>query len=131
MTLGQRTVNPLTDILLADDQAEVRSAIRLLLEHEFALDAIHEAGDLDTALCCVRDCPLDVVILDWELDVAIAAFVEALRACPGAPRLLAISGRPQARTEAMDLGVDGFVSKTEAPEVLLSMLRALLARERP
>jgi len=115
-----------TLILLADDQAEVRSALRLLLEHELGLDDIREAGDLQATISCAQHHALDIVILDWELDGAIPQLVAELHRCPGRPRVLAMSGQPQAKAEAFDSGVDAFISKTEAPEVLLDTLRSLL-----
>ena len=119
----------MTTVLLADDQIEVRSALRLLLEQELGLKTIHEAADVDTALQCARKRPLDIVIVDWELGDEIAQLVVELRRCACAPKILAMSGRPQAKAEALQLGVDGFISKTETPEILLSVLRSLLSGE--
>ena len=48
-----------------------------------------------------------------------------LRTAVPAVRLIALSGRPEQRVEALECGVDAFVCKGDAPEALISTVRAL------
>jgi DNA-binding NarL/FixJ family response regulator len=117
-------------VLLADDQAEVRSALRLLLEQEPEIVVAGEAEDLAGLLAAACRMPggADVVLLDWELpglgrqDVSIVQ-----RAWPGA-RLVAMSGHPEAQSQSLSAGADGFVSKGDPPERLLAVLDACCRR---
>ena len=110
-------------ILLADDQAKVRSALRLLLEQEPDLDVLGEAVDTQGLLDWVRAVHPDVVLLDWELlGLSHNGVLSELRAiCPHL-LVVALSGKPEARQEAQDAGVDAFVSKGDPPERLLATL---------
>lgn len=110
-------------VLLADDQAKVRSALRLLLTDEPHVKVIGEAIDSTGLLDWVKaTCP-DAVLLDWELPgLPAAALLPVLHIhCPQL-RVIALSGRPEARNKALSAGADAFVSKGDPPEVLLSSL---------
>ena len=107
-------------ILLADDQSEVRSALRLLLEQEAVLTIVEEVSEADELLAQVEmTCP-DVVLLDWELPgLQASVVVPSLRAmCPHLS-VIALSGLPEAREAAISADVDGFVNKGDPPERLL------------
>jgi DNA-binding NarL/FixJ family response regulator len=108
-------------VLIADDQSRVRSALRLLLEHQPGVQILGEAVDVTGLLDWVKaTCP-DLVLLDWELPGLEA---DSLLPTLGefCPRLMviALSGRPEARRAALDAGVDAFVSKSDPPERLLA-----------
>ena len=115
-------------VLIADDQPQVRSALRLLLRQEPGVTVVGEADDVERALALVDEQRPDLVLLDWELpDLRVVGpakpagdrLLPALRAhCPGA-RVIALSGRPEARQAALDAGADVFVSKGDPPERLL------------
>jgi DNA-binding NarL/FixJ family response regulator len=115
-------------ILLADDQPEVRSALRLLLEQEPGLAVSGEAGDVATLLTLAQEGSPDLLLLDWELPGcnAVDAISRFRTCCPDAV-VIALSGRSGAREAALAAGVDHFVSKGEPPERLLDTIR--IARE--
>jgi len=107
-------------VLLADDQAKVRSALRLLLEHQPEVEVLGEAVDTTGLLDWVKaTCP-DLVLLDWELPGLPAAALLSLlhNQCPDL-RVIALSSRPEACQAAMDAGADAFMSKGDPPERLL------------
>ncbi|MBC7251241.1 MAG: response regulator transcription factor [Anaerolineae bacterium] len=111
-------------VLLADDQAKVRSALRLLLEQQPGLQVIGEAVDAQGLLDWIKvTCP-DLVLLDWELpgfqadDLLLTLF----DLCPNLA-VIALSGRPEASRAALAAGVDAFVSKGDPPDRLLAAVR--------
>lgn len=109
-------------IVLADDQSEVRSALRLIIEQLVGYAVVAEAADGPALLnACDRERP-DVVLLDWELP---GVSVTAVRALLPDVRVVAMSARPSARTEAAEAGADAFVSKGEPPRLLIDALDAL------
>jgi CheY-like chemotaxis protein len=122
-------------ILLADDNAELRAALRLLLEELGEPDMI-EAGDEQELLSLAEQGNVDVILLDWELpegsvgnhDNAAwqgrpAELVQELkRTCPRA-RVIAMSCRPEAEKLSRLAGCDGFVSRNEPPDRLLAVLQ--------
>ena len=110
-------------ILLGDDHAEVRSALRFLLEQEPGIDVVGEVAEAQMILSKAAAAQPDLVLFDWELPGLPAAdLVLALRSRCLHAKVVALSGRPEARTEALAAGVDAFVSKGEPPEYLLATL---------
>lgn len=107
-------------VLLADDQAKVRSALRLLLEYQPNVEILGEAVDTTGLLDWVKAACPDLVLLDWELPglPAAALMPRLYHCCPGL-RVIALSGQPEARQAALDAGADAFVSKGQPPEQLL------------
>jgi DNA-binding NarL/FixJ family response regulator len=115
-------------VLLADDDPHVRSALRLLLENEPGVAIVGEWTASDGLIDEVVRTQASVVLLDWGLPGLALIGVERLQhACPGC-RLLALSGRPEQRDDALRAGVAGFVCKGDAPESLLAAVRALCER---
>jgi DNA-binding NarL/FixJ family response regulator len=115
-------------VLLADDDAHVRSALRLLLEDEPGMAIVGESVSADGLLDQVAAAQPAVVLLDWELPGLHAdGLLDGLRALQPAPYLVALSGRPEAHDEALRAGIPNFVCKGDAPDVLLAAVRALTA----
>ena len=107
-------------VLLADDQAKVRSALRLLLEQEPGLSVVGEATEAEELLAQVGSGHPELVLLDLELPGLQAPdMLPALRALCPCLKVIALSGRPDARQAALDAGADAFVSKGDPPERLL------------
>ncbi|RJQ50913.1 MAG: DNA-binding response regulator [Actinobacteria bacterium] len=122
-------------ILLADDQTEIRSALRLWLDQNDGLSVVAESADAADLLSAAAATQAQLVLLDWELPGVGAAgtggeaaglLSRLQQASPGV-KVVAMSGRPEARKEAIHAGADAFVSKCEPPEALLSLLSELAA----
>ncbi len=113
-------------ILLADDNPEVRSALRLLLEQEPVQIVVMEVPDAHGLLeALIVNCPR-VVLLDWELPGLHASniLLELQSHCPWI-KVIALSSKFEARQQSLTAGVDAFVSKAEPPEKILSALSLL------
>ena len=110
-------------ILLADPQAKVRFALRVLLERRPELEVVGEAACAEDLLSlAAASCP-DLVLLEWSVAGVMAeGLLVALRsACPGVG-VIVLSGRPEAREAALAAGADSFVSKGHPPEHLLKAI---------
>lgn len=114
-------------ILLADDNPEVRSALRLLLEQEPLSVIVSDVANAEGLISHLSEnCPA-VVLLDWELPGLHAnGFLSLVRSrCPGM-KVIALSSKYEARREALAAGMEAFVSKTEPPEKIMSALRLFI-----
>jgi len=111
------------DVLLADDQAKVRSALRLLLNQEPDVNVLGEAVDATGLLDWVRAACPDLVLLDWELPGFSPDLLTTLREICSSLTVVALSGQPDARRAALEAGTDAFVSKGDPPERLLAAIR--------
>jgi DNA-binding NarL/FixJ family response regulator len=119
-------------VLIADDQAQVRSALRLLLEQASTVAVAGEAGNAQELLTQVQVGHPDLVLLDWELPCAIngeqgpqspQALLSLLRQIHPALQVIALSGRPEAPPAALEAGADVFVSKGDPPERVLQAIQ--------
>jgi DNA-binding NarL/FixJ family response regulator len=113
-------------VVLADDEANVRFALRALLERQVGLQVAGEAASVSELLDeVVAACP-DLVLLDWDLQTATAEdLLTTLRqVCPGL-RVIVLSGRPETRRTALAAGADAFVGKTDPPEDLLAAIQSV------
>ncbi len=117
---------PPTRILLADDQPEVRAALRLLFEQDDALTVVGELSRADIAAAWIVSLRPDVVLLDWELPGAQQLITSVRAACPDA-QIIALSSLPESEADAWNGGADGFISKGDPPERLLAVVCALIA----
>lgn len=111
-------------ILLADAQAKVRFALRVLLERQPGFEVVGEAKSTEDLLArAAISCP-DVVLLDWNLAGAVTArlLLALRRDCPGVG-IIVLSGRPEASRAALAAGADAFVSKGNPPEHLLAAIQ--------
>lgn len=114
-------------ILLADDQMKVRSALRLLLEQEPDVQVVGEAADATGLLLAVAEKMPDTVLLDWELPgLPVDQLLRLLRYERPFLKIVAMSGRPEACQTVQDASVHAFVSKSDPPERVLSIVRGLL-----
>ena len=120
-----------TRILLADNDARVRSALRHLLRQEPEQLVIQESADLDSLAAQVREFKPDLVLLDWELPGRpAAALLFALHGLDYHPQVIVLSRRQESEQDALAVGADGFVSKSESPELLLSTFRRIIRETR-
>lgn len=111
-------------IVVADKRAEVRSALRLLLEQEAGLTVVSEAGTAGDLLDDVESLGPDVALVDCDLPgVRVTGFLLQVHyACPGV-RVVALCSRPEMRLVALTAGADAFLCKTEPPETLVELIR--------
>jgi DNA-binding NarL/FixJ family response regulator len=112
-------------VLLADDQAWLRSALRLLLEQQADIEVVGEAAEANVLLSIIQAVSPDLLLLDWELPGAGAngsgaRLLRRIRTCCPRVSVIVMSGRPEASTMALDAGADYFVSKADPPESLLA-----------
>jgi DNA-binding NarL/FixJ family response regulator len=114
-------------ILLADDQVQVRSALRLLLEQEPDFQVVGETADATGLLLAVNEKAPDLVLLDWELPgLPVAQLLRLLQYERPLLKIIAMSSRPEAYLATLDTSVRAFVSKSEPPEQVLVSVKKLL-----
>jgi CheY-like chemotaxis protein len=122
---------PMTRILVADDQAEVRSFIRAALESEDYVVA--EAADGKQAMRHARSEPVDLVITDLVMpEQEGIETIRALRLELPDVRIIATSGAFNGQFLGMAklLGADGALSKPFSLEALLAKVEEVLSAKR-
>jgi len=113
-------------VLLADSQAEERSALRQLFEFDPELYLVGETSEARDLLVQTQTAHPDLVLLEWKLPgLGGANLVSALRCLVRPPKVVAFSEKMEARREALAAGVDAFVSKEQPVEEMLNTVRAV------
>ncbi len=113
-------------VLLVDDHAVLRSALRILLSHEPDMEVVGEAGNGQTAVEKTLELRPDVVVMDIRMKGMDG--IEATRIirneCPNV-RVIGLSMYRAAELvqPLLDAGAGAFVAKSEPPEVLLAAIR--------
>jgi two-component system, NarL family, response regulator NreC len=113
-------------IVLADDHAVVRSALRVLLQAEPEFEVVAEAGDGDEAVRYVRGHKPKVLILDLNMPggPSLERVPEIKEASPDtAIVVLTMQEDPAFAREAMRAGVLGYILKEAADAELVKAVR--------
>jgi two-component system response regulator NreC len=120
-------------IVLADDHAIVRSALRALLEAEAEFLVVAEAGEVEEALRRVLAYRPRVLVLDLSMPggSTLAAIPRIRETSPEtAIVVLTMEDEPRFAREALRAGALGFVLKDAADSELVDAVRAALRGER-
>ena len=117
-------------VLLADDQALVRTGIRMIVDAQPDMRVVGEAGDGAEAIDRAHELAPDVVLLDVRmphLDGLEA--LPRLVAAPGAPRIIVLTtfDLDEYVFEALERGASGFLLKGAPADQLLAGIRAAAA----
>ena len=116
-------------ILLVDDHPMVRQGLAHLLQ-DAGFTIAGEAGGKDEALERIRAGVADLVILDLELDGSSGlGLIPVLRGHGLRVMVFTMHDDPVTVRQAMAAGVDGFVTKRETAQSLLSGIAAVLRGE--
>lgn len=113
-------------IVLADDHAVVRSALRLLLDAEEDMEVVAEAGDIEATIRYVRGHKPDVLILDLNMPggPSITAVPDLHKASPETGIVvLTMQSEPAYARQAIQSGVLGYVLKEAVDEELVNAVR--------
>jgi DNA-binding NarL/FixJ family response regulator len=119
-------------VLVADDQAVVRTGLRMILESQEGIEVVGEAADGQDALRRVSALDPDVVLMDVRMPVMDG--IEATRRLTdGGARarvlVLTTYGLDEHVYEALKAGAAGFILKTESPQQLVEAVRVIAAGE--
>jgi two-component system response regulator DesR len=120
-------------VLLAEDQAMVRGALRALLAMEKDIQVVGEVARADEVVAAAIANRPDVALMDIEMPggdgiSAAAALHEALPQCRSL--ILTTFGKPGFLRRAMETGAYGFLLKDAPPEQLALAIRRTARGER-
>ncbi|MDP9188005.1 MAG: response regulator transcription factor [Actinomycetota bacterium] len=113
-------------VVLADDHAVVRSALRMLLETEDGIEVVAEASDAASAIRYVGGHRPAVLILDINMPggSGLAAIPEIRSSCPETQIVvLTMQDETSAARQALQAGVLGYILKEAASEELVKAVR--------
>jgi len=110
-------------VMIADAESRVRRALRVVLERQPELDVVGEARSGDELMQAVSERQVDLLVLDWGLlGDGVSEVLKGLREQLPALRVIAVSGKRAARTQALAAGADEFVCKGDSGQRLLEAI---------
>ena len=116
-------------VLIADDQAVVRSGLRRILEVDPEIDVVGEAVDGVAAVDAARRLSPHLVLMDIRMPRldGIAATRRIVTEGSDPPRVLILTtfGLDEYVVQALTAGASGFLLKDASPEDLLAGVRAV------
>ena len=113
-------------VVLADDHAVVRSALRLMLEREPDIEVVAEAGDADAAARYVSGHRPKVLILDINMPGGSGlAAIPSIREQSPETEIVVLTMQDETAfaREALQAGVLGYILKEAASEELVKAVR--------
>ena len=116
--------------LLADDNPDLRSALRLMLETRLNAPLVFEADDqarmMEQGLAHHPEC----LILDWELPgLDDGNGLRAVRELLPDIKIIVTSAWPEAAEAATVAHADAFISKTDPPSEILTAIQRLNGKD--
>ena len=117
-------------VVIVDDDALVRSGLRLILGGERRLEVVGEAADGEQALTVISSTAPDVVLMDIRMPRldGLAATTRALAAHPDLTILILTTfDTDDLVLEALRIGARGFLLKDTPPAQLVSAVLAVAA----
>ena len=115
-------------VLIADDQALVRSGFRMILESRDDLSVVGEAGDGEQAIRLVEQTRPDVVLMDVRMPgLDGVAATARLTAAPDAPKVIILTtyDLEEPLYAALRAGASGFLLKDVRPADLVEAIRVV------
>lgn len=116
-------------VLLADDEAMIRSALAALLRLEDDIDIVAECVDGDEAVAEAIRLQPDVCLLDLEMPGLDGAEVAARLRRTSATRCVVVTrhARPGVLRRALASGVAGFLPKSRSADEVAEVIRRVAA----
>ncbi len=109
-------------VLIADDEASVRSALRLTLEQN-GMSVAGEVVNSDEMMDWLKANDAHLLLVDWELPgKPVSRVIPSIRSQNPALSIIVMNSRPQTRPTALAAGANGFVCKGDPPEYLLDAM---------
>ena len=124
------TVTEHTRVVLVDDEALVRSGLRLILEGDPTLTVVGEAADGRAAIGTIRDAAPDVILMDIRMPHldGLAATEQLLAAQPELKIIvLTTFDTDDLVLKALRLGASGFLLKDTPPAELIEAVQKVAA----
>jgi DNA-binding NarL/FixJ family response regulator len=115
-------------VILVDDHLLVRRGIRLALEDSKQIEIVGEASDYTELRQLMKDTAFDIIILDINLPGKNGIdILKSLREADAKVRVLMLSmfSEDQYAVRSLRAGAFGYLTKTSAPELLVSALEKI------
>ena len=112
-------------ILVADKRSRIRFALRLLIEQATGHTIVAEVADAESLTTKIRETMPGLVLLEWELlKEKNSRLISSLKEDHPQMKVVVLSGQPNCRKAALNVGADDFLCKGDSPDRWIMMLNS-------
>ncbi len=125
------STNPIRIVLL-DAHTLFRAGLRYIIESQPGMVVVGEAGNVDDSVEIITSLIPDIILLELNLEyLPEFDIIPSLVKASGGARLILLTGLndPKVQQKAVEDGVVGVISKTQAPETLIKAIEKVHAGE--
>ena len=119
-----------TKIIIVDNHPFVRQGMKKVIEQEADLSVVFEAGSAHEALPMITGEEPDLAIIDISMEQEENGFdlIKTIRSRFSKIKILALSMHDDniSAERAFGAGVNGYLSKTEAPSAIIKAIRTVM-----
>ncbi len=110
-------------VLIIEDHKDIRLALNYLINQKKEMIVVGEADNVTDLISLLNLTKADFVLIDWDLlDRSTAKnLVNAAKGKRNSPRIIAMSMNSSDEHIVLSHGIDGFVNKREAPNLIATM----------
>jgi two-component system, LuxR family, secretion system response regulator SsrB len=118
-------------VLIADDDYQVRGALRLMIEQQFESVVFDEISNLGPLVEVSLLTNPDLILIDWELPGGSQYDLlrQVRNRCPNT-LIVVLSALPESKKEALRCGA-AFISKNDPPETFIALIKRMSERQTP
>ncbi|MBC8507747.1 MAG: response regulator transcription factor [Anaerolineales bacterium] len=118
---------PRFDVILADREPQVRSALEVLFIDRVGIGQINEASNTNQVIACIaQSCPA-LLLIDWNLPgQALDSLMPVIKMICPKLYVVAISDWDGDCQHALMAGADAFICKYDPPDLLMAIVDDLL-----
>ncbi len=110
-------------IIVADQNLQALSALKVMLGEQECLDVVGEATDAQTLLELAATCSATVILVDRQLPgVPLANLIERLHELESNPYVIVMGSQSEYGRSALRAGADAFVSKSDDADWLVESI---------
>lgn len=112
------------NVLLADPDLSVRSAITLLLKHKLGVCSVDEVNDASLLAERVARTHPDLLLIDWEMPgLNVPAVMEQARSRGKRSSIIMMSVKDENELSVLSSGADAFLNKRASAEQVVHLLQ--------
>jgi DNA-binding NarL/FixJ family response regulator len=116
------------NVLIADDQSNVRYGLRVLFEELREIDVVAEAVNCRQLLKLIQSDCTDLILLSWDLPGQNSrTLIRSVKLICPHTHIIVMSSKIRSAETAIGLGADAFISKTKPPEQLIEIIRTYIS----
>ena len=123
----RKKTKPRFNVILADREPQVRSALRFLFAGRKGLGTVSEVTDTNQVIACIAGKCADLLLIDWDLPgQAIDTLLPIIKMICPRVFIVVLSAQEEDCQKALLAGADAYLGEYDPPNLLLAIIDELM-----